>query len=124
VVEQSREVSDCCQSEHALVPLLSLLQVPTVRICTISAGEQATCLRVAPLMSRASDGTMQFACIQTDGEAGCLAAIENKQADMRSFDGPDVYRGYVDHNLMVRLLVWVSDDRLSEPGLLFVRSVP
>jgi hypothetical protein len=80
------------------------LQVASVKVCTINADEQATCLRVAPLMSRASDGMMTFACIQADGEAGCLAAIEDKKADMRSFDGPDVYRGYVDHNLMVRLL--------------------
>jgi hypothetical protein len=72
-------------------------------------------------MGRANGGLMTFACVQMDGEAGCLATIENKQADMRSFDGPDVYRGYVDHNLMVRLLVWVSDGRLSKPGLpLFV----
>jgi hypothetical protein len=76
-----------------------------VRICTISADEQATCLRVAPLMSRASDGTMQFACVQADGEEECVLAIENNQADMRSFAGLEVYHGYVEHNLLVGSLI-------------------
>jgi hypothetical protein len=96
---------DSFVSHFGQVPLdayneLRTLSVPTVRICTISADEKATCDKVAPIMNQVNAGA-QFSCVQQDGDSGCLTAIQNNQADMRAFDGPDVYRGYVDHDLMV-----------------------
>jgi len=74
------------------------LQAATARICTVSADEQAFCNQAVTLMNSKATG-VTYSCVQKASPSECLTAIQNGEADMFSADGPDTYRGMVDHNL-------------------------
>lgn len=77
------------------------IQVPDVRICTKSPEEQAFCSATAEITNKQLALGVTFSCVDLGSDEECLKGIASGKADMRAFDGPQVFRGFKDHGLKV-----------------------